>query len=129
MCMVDDADRATVERESWHHARKPYRCCECRRAIAIGERYRYCFLVYEGQAESYRTCAHCAVAEDWLRVECHGWLFEAIDEDLAQHVTWWRWNAAEDVEFVKPTRPARLLVGMRRRWRSFVGPGLMPVPA
>lgn len=126
MCMIEDADPADFLSERWQRSRAPYECVECRRTIAAGERYRYCVLKYEGQIETYRTCAHCVAAEEWLRVHCHGWLFGEIDEDLAGHLTG-RWSTDGEREVVRPSAPARLLVGMRRRWVRFDGVGLMEV--
>ena len=128
MCMVEDADCSTIfSSEAWHRARKAHRCCEFGREIAPGERYRYCALKsYDGdRVESYHTCVGCTAAEEWLRVECRGWLFGVVDEDLAQHLTYGPWSADEERQAFRVTRPARLLVGMRRQWRRFDGAGLM----
>ena len=130
MCMVEGADCSQIfNSESWHRARKAHRCCECGREIVVGERYRYCAIKdyeYSG-VDSYHTCAGCAVVEDWLRAECRGWLFGGVDEDLAGHLTYGPWSADEERQTFRVTRPARLLVGMRRRWRRFDGAGLMEI--
>ncbi len=128
MCMVDDGDRAEFYSARYQRARAEYKCVECRRQITIGERYRYAVSKYEGQIDIYRTCAHCAIAEDWLGVHCHGWIFGEIEEDLAQHVTT-RWSIDEEREIVVPSVPARLVVGIRRKWRAFHTDTLMEVRA
>lgn len=131
MCMIDDVgDDSIFYREAWHAARMPYTCCECGRAIAAGERYRYVATMWDisYSVETYRTCGHCAAAEDWLRVECNGWLFGAVEEDLAGHVEYGPWSDDESRHPIRLSRPARLVVGMRRRWQRFDGTGLMAIP-
>jgi hypothetical protein len=128
MCLIDDgADPAEFTSERWQRARKPHKCVECHRMISIGERYRYCVIKYDGSIDTYHTCAHCTQAEEWLRVHCHGWLFDHVQEDLEGHLTS-RWSADEEREVVRPSVPARLLVGMRRKWRRLDGNGLMKAP-
>lgn len=125
MCLIDDCgDRADFNFERWQRARKPYECVECHRTIAAGERYRYCVIKYDGYVDAYRTCAHCTRAEEWLRVHCRGWLFDQVQEDLEGHLIS-RWSADEEREVVRLSEPARLLVGMRRKWQRFDGAGLM----
>jgi len=128
VCMIDGADLAVVCSESWRRARKQHRCCECSRIITAGERYRYAFVVSsDHESNSYHTCAGCAAAQDWLQVECGGWLFNGVAEDIAQHVESGVWSDDEERWVVKPTRQARLLVGIRRKWRRFDGIGIMTV--
>lgn len=45
-------------------SRKVFRCCECRRAIPIGSPYERTFTVFEGDAETYRTCMICVEIRD-----------------------------------------------------------------
>lgn len=99
-------------------ARKEYRCAECGRGIAVGERHEY-FAGLSGDWGGWfynRTCAHCVAARHWLSVECHGWLYGAVWEDMANHF-------GEQPGLAL----GRLLVGMRRQWRRWDGT-LMPVP-
>lgn len=125
MCMIDDADPSDFTSERWHRAKKPHACADCRRTIEPGERYRYCALRYKGQIEAHHTCLGCTAAEDWLRRECGGWLFGAVEEDLADHLEHGPWSADEERQPIRPSRPARLVVAMRRKWRRFDGDGLM----
>ncbi len=49
-------------------ARKPWVCCECGDAIALGQTYEHNTALYEGEWSDYRTCARCAmVAIDFFR--------------------------------------------------------------
>jgi hypothetical protein len=118
MCMIEGAERGEVYSERMQRARKPYRCGECGRGIAIGETYRYAFSVYEGHADTYRTCGHCTVMQDWLSRNCNGWVFGAVCDDINEH----------RAEYPALGRPlGRLVVGHRRGWRAMRG-GLMPIP-
>lgn len=121
MCMIDGADGVCeFSSDVFRTARKEYQCYECRRVISIGERHRYISGKWEGSFDTYRICAHCSVGCDLLSRECQGFLLGGIEEDLREHVSEilpWSMQAA------------RLVVGMRRKWRRFVGDGLMPVPA
>lgn len=131
MCLADGADdySVTVHRESWHRARKSYKCIECHRDITIGERYRYSFQVFEGSAYSWHTCEHCGtIACPWLVEHCRGYLVEGVAEDIAGHVEYGPWSADEERQPIKMSRPARILVAMRRKWQRFDSAGLMSVP-
>jgi hypothetical protein len=125
--MVDDVcnDDVVFYRDSLRHAKKQYSCGECERCIEPGERYRYTFIIYDGEARSEYTCFQCVVAQEWLRVHCHGWLFHGVAEDLAQHCEYGGWSVDGERQLVKVSAPARLVVGIRRRWKRFDGNGLM----
>ncbi len=45
-------------------SRKEFKCCECRRVIPIGSGYESTFTVYEGSAETFRTCLVCVEIRD-----------------------------------------------------------------
>jgi hypothetical protein len=127
MCMAEGADPASVYREKIVTARKQHRCDECGRPIECGERYQYVFAIWEGSPGAYHTCQHCLVAQDWLRAECGGWLFEGVEEDISEHVM--GAGAVFDAVRGYGSGPARLVVGIRRKWRRFDGAGLMPIPS
>lgn len=40
-------------------ARKAHKCCECGGAIAIGEVYRYCSGIWDGEPAAYKQCRDC----------------------------------------------------------------------
>lgn len=127
MCMVDDGGYVDFSSERWRVARKEHECDECWRTIAVGERYRYCFLKYDGDVSYHHTCSHCTAAEDWLREHCNGWMYGAVIDDLADHCEYGQWSADEARQPIKISRPARLVVAMRRKWRRFDGAGLMEI--
>lgn len=119
MCAIDDCDeRVEVLQEKDRVGRKEHRCSECRRTIAPGETYHYEFGKLEGEAVTYRTCAHCMVARQWLRTNCGGWIYESVIQEICDHA----------VEYPTLAEPLKLIVsGANARWKS-IGGGLMPVP-
>ena len=59
MCFTFGCDLPTVFNEKVVRARKQHRCCECGRLILPGCRYQTVFGVWEGNAETFRTCLLC----------------------------------------------------------------------
>jgi hypothetical protein len=97
-------------------ARKEHKCNECLRKIQPGEKYTRERFVWEGKAQTHKTCAHCMMARGWLHHNCGGWLYGAVEEDIREH-------AYENYGgYVK-----RLAVGMRWKWRAPSG-RMLPVP-
>jgi hypothetical protein len=45
---------------TYHRARKAHKCCECGRAINIGERYEYFASKFDGDFDVNKTCHQCA---------------------------------------------------------------------
>ena len=116
MCMIDGADPADL----YHtrivaHARKVHQCDECRRTIQVGERYRSTSMLYDYQWSDFATCEHCMSAEVWLKEQCGGYLHGGLLEDLEEHK--WVFPLKRS-----PVTLMRLIVGMRRQWRSFTDP-------
>lgn len=119
--MIDGADEfLVVVRQEDRRARKGHCCCECGRTIALAETYRYEAGVLGGYFEQYRTCRHCMVAREWLIRECSGWCYEGVLLDLEEH-----WDESP---WLRTLTLGRLIIGMRRRWRSDGTGRLMPVP-
>lgn len=115
MCMTD-YDSPTVYSESQRVARKSHRCDECQRVIDAGEKYCYVFSIYEGDPCQSKTCLQCKKGQDLLLIKCRGFLHCGIYEDLKEHVYCgvdWAMTAA------------RIVVGMKRKWKRFDGNGLM----
>ena len=117
MCMIDDSDdRCTVISEANYTARKDHRCTECGRAICIGEAYRRETIVFEHARSTWKTCLHCQRVRDWLSVECGGWAFGEIEEDIHEHA-----------ESGYGMRVKMMAVGMDRKWQRKDG-RLWPLP-
>lgn len=114
MCMIDDGERY----ELWGHreikkSRKEHVCCECSRAIKVGESYRVYWGLYDGEWQNHPTCQHCLVACEWLAENCHGFLHGGVYEDIEQHADEYHYFGLY-----------RLEIGMRRKWKD----GLMRTP-
>jgi len=90
-------------------ARKMHECNECTRTIHPGEPFRKDFVVWDrGSAGSFLTCEHCSVLLEWLGVNCDGWIFGEVVDDIHEH--------SKDY---KRLDLARLVVGARRGWEKF----------
>jgi hypothetical protein len=48
-----------VQNTAIRQARKLHKCDACRTAIKPGERYRYVFTVYDGEADTTKRCLRC----------------------------------------------------------------------
>lgn len=123
MCMYDDSGGWRVFREATRRAAKDHKCGECGRIIAKGEEHRYATgLTYDWDSwESYRQCLHCVAASQWLLVACSGYMFNAIEEDLAEHVV-------GEESYLRSAPLTRLVRWMRADWRDRAG-NLRPVEA
>jgi len=116
VCMIDYSDEnLTLLADKTPAATKSYRCDECGRLIAKGERYRYEAGMVGRRFEVYRTCVHCTEARKWLASQCGGWVYGGVYDDLLTH-----WHDGH-----REGGLGRLIVGMRRQWASFGG-GLLP---
>ena len=84
-CPVTDGDnQPSCSREETHKARKPYTCCECGGAIAIGDQYEYTWGVWEDGPDTYRTCIVCA--EIRHGIFCDGWTYGSMRDDLREFI-------------------------------------------
>lgn len=60
-CYVDEeGEPESVHRETWPRARREHKCCACGETIRCGDRHKRTFVVFEGDAETYRHCLRCA---------------------------------------------------------------------
>src|SRR3990167_7116206 len=88
MCMIDyanDGDWQCLSAPRMVKARKDHHCGECHRTISKGETYEHGRFVDDYGFPVVRTCAHCVAVRSWLVVQCGGWLYEGVLEDLAEH--------------------------------------------
>jgi hypothetical protein len=56
--------------DKWRISRKPHRCCECGGIIFYKERYNYFSGIWDGEANSYKTCQDCCDIRDAIRSTC-----------------------------------------------------------
>lgn len=118
MCRVDYDEVVEIFQAADRKARKEQKCIECRRVIAPGETYHYEFGKFDGDAVTYKTCSHCMVAREWLQVNCGGWIYDEVIEEIREHAE----------EYPRLAIPLlRIAVGARRKWQAFKG-GLMALP-
>lgn len=87
MCMIDDAEPWTFYHQEIRRAGKPHRCNECQRTIERGEQHGYAVGLTDDRWSYFRVCLHCCHAARWLIEACDGFLFDAVEEDLLEHVT------------------------------------------
>lgn len=116
MCMVEDADFATMFADSVVTARKQHKCSECFRVIEPGEKYRKYFGKGVDGTFHGKTCIHCEVLMEWLQQNCGGYLFEGVLEDFQEH--------ASDYQRMDLWR---LTAMARNQWRSVRKNILLPV--
>lgn len=121
MCRIQDCD------EPWDlfhaktvTARKEHKCNECGRVIAKGESYHRANALADGRFDTFKLCAHCDAASEWLTVVCNGYIYGDIGEELEEH-----WH--EDTTF-RSRELAEAIAGRRRAWRYSYSGKLMPVP-
>lgn len=120
MCMLNDCDdMVTLLAENDYKAKKDHRCAECGRTIHAGESYHRDTFIFEGRRQSHKTCGHCMVARNWLRGECGGWVYTAVEEDVREHC-----HSGHRYAY----GVYRLAVGMRQKWTRRNG-SLMSIPA
>lgn len=123
MCRIQDCDPWKLYSFKIVKARRAHKCFECDRTISPGERYhRASALDPDGDRwQSYKLCAHCDAASEWLMVVCNGYLYGGIGEELQEH-----WD--EEIE-LRSIGLARLIHGRERAWqRTKYATGLMEVP-
>lgn len=118
MCSLD-YDPPDFWTERLVRAAKPHRCGECDRVIEPSETYWRATSKYDGAIGTYKTCVHCRVGHDWLSINCGGFSYHGLDEEMAEHVD-------EYPELGNGL--LRIQVGLRRKWRRFDQAGLMPIP-
>lgn len=120
MCMIDDADgRWDTLRLGMVIARKDYQCAECRRPIVRGERHESGVFKGDYGLDAFRTCAHCVWARGWLLVQCNGFCYSGVLEDLREH---WEENWE-----LRSRDLLHRINGMRHRWTR--RGQLVPIPA
>lgn len=67
-----DGEPLTVENRRYRKARQEHVCCACKEKIRSGDVYRNWFIVFDGDAETYKHCLRCARMYDEIakRMDC-----------------------------------------------------------
>jgi hypothetical protein len=115
MCLIDDADPSTFSSDVTLKAKKDHVCNDCRRVIYAGESYIRSFVCFDGTACTYKRCSHCNVGAKWLQKHCGGWIYGEVMTELEEH-----YDAGYREDNLQ-----KILIGMRRKWQSFQGSGLL----
>lgn len=116
MCRTDGGDGPAVSSTTTQKARKTHKCGECGREIQPGETYTRTWGIWDGFASTYKTCSHCAIPEEWLAINCDGYIFGEIIDDIDEHGR----------DYQRADLRA-LAAGAAKKWRTDDGL-LMPVP-
>ena len=108
MCMIDDGgDRYRYSQTKQPLARKEHVCGECGRQIAAGEHYEaFRGLLADFGWRTEQTCVHCVAAREWLTVNCGGFVFQGVQQDLEEHFE----STAGSLWL------GRAIIGMKRKW-------------
>lgn len=83
-----DYDPPEVSSETLPKARKEHQCTECGTVIAVGETYERAFGVWDGIADTYKTCLRCRDLRRWVlgNVPCFCWAYTNMLDDARQCV-------------------------------------------
>ena len=114
MCMMEDAEPWTLYRQEERRSARDRRCDECQRDVAKGERYLYWTGLFDGYWSTGQVCLQCYEAARWLRVACEGYLWNAIAEDLAEHVT-------GEESYLRSAALTRVVRWQAAKWRNRAG--------
>jgi hypothetical protein len=79
-----DYEPATVYRAKRVTARTTHRCYECHRTIQPGEQYESVFAIWDGEANTVKTCRHCLALRDYVvaHVPCSCWTHGNMREEV-----------------------------------------------
>jgi hypothetical protein len=116
MCNTDH-DSPDFYTETSNKAIRDHNCSECRRVILKGERYKRVTGKWNGVVDTFKTCAHCIVIQDWLLKQCGGYLHGGLKEEIYEHAM----NYQKIFIY-------RYLIGIQRKWRRFKDKKLMSLP-
>ena len=80
-CCIDSYDDGPeFSTQQLQRARKPHQCCECHKTILAGSLYERVSGVWDGQFQTYKTCARCAnIRNDYFP---YGWYYTRLVEDF-----------------------------------------------
>lgn len=79
-----DYEPAEFYAKSEPKARKERRCCECGKAIQVGQRYEYVRGKWDGEMSFFKTCCRCVALRDHLQAhaKCFCWAHGNLLSDI-----------------------------------------------
>lgn len=117
MCAVDYAEPWTAHQTQTRRAAKEHVCSECGRTIRKGESYQWVRGMTSrphNEWVTYRTCAHCLAAGEFMHVICGGAPMGCLLDEFQDH---WR-DGYRSPQF------RRMVDAMRAKWYN----GQAPIP-
>jgi hypothetical protein len=90
-----DYDSPTVYSAATPKARKEHQCIECRCTIKSGEQYERVFGVWDGSADTFKTCQRCLNLREYVKahVPCFCWAHGNMIDDAIQTAEGWNREA------------------------------------
>lgn len=115
-----DYDPPSVYSSKTVKARKAHRCDECRRTIAIGERYKYTFGVWEGYPTSHHMCSHCAEIQSFVTISlpCFCWYQGTLLDDAQEAIQEAYARARDEVRGIFVGFGRRVIAGRRAHQKA-----------
>ena len=81
---VDSSDGPEAFKSVDPVAHKEHTCCECKRTILIGEKYRKESGIWEGRPNRYKTCPDClSVRNEFF---CEGYMYQEMWEYVEEYL-------------------------------------------
>lgn len=122
-CMDLDCDEKAEKFTScMPKARKPHRCCECRREIAIGETYSLENGNWEGSWQKFRTCVDCLSIRNAFF--CGGYEYETVLEHVEEYINSANGEVSSDWIMQLTPRAADKIFGMIEKcWKRISDSG------
>lgn len=101
---------------AWPKARKPHKCMECGRVIAIGEQYERFAGKFDGALFSQKTCSECAEIRDAFNCD-GGALCDGLWADMESAV--FPVMTTGCLDRLQTPEAKRFLAARWRKWRGF----------
>lgn len=94
-CECDYDPPSIYKRTRVQAARKEHKCSECFREIKSGEPYENAWGIWDGRADTFRTCHHCLALRDFVEahVPCVCWAHGNTREDAINTAEGWSHEA------------------------------------
>lgn len=115
-----DYDMPRVASQSFHRAKKPYRCEECRCEIKPGDQYERTWGVWDDTPQTFRVCERCRDVRKWTEnnVPCMCWAYGNMLNDCGMAVI--------DAKARAPEETQGILFGLFRRFVAIARAGGHP---